>query len=407
MNLPATVQPLEEAILYPRSSGYIRAWKVDIGDVVKEGQLLAEIDVPEIEEQLAQAKAQVAQADAALIQAKANRGYSQTNLGRLDTLAPKGVASRQELDKAQAQSVVDDSSVEVAQANVNAQKANLGRIQQTLGFARITAPFAGTINARNIERGTLVSTTTMLYRLSQTDTVRVFVQMPQDAMAPSVRVDAPAQVSVREFPGRTFDGKVSRMASSLDATSRTMNTEIRVPNAKHELLGGMYATGCRHACPSPHRACGSSRPRQPVITDSRGIHVAVVENGKLRLAAVTVERDNGATMDIASGIKDSDKIVKIGTADLYDDRPVEVVPDTAPMPTASSQRGQAHHQRDARPMEALRHTLGRPRQAALTGLGRHGDVEGRERRAAAIVAEDDVHDMDQDRPTTAPSSRCR
>jgi multidrug efflux pump subunit AcrA (membrane-fusion protein) len=130
MTLPASVQALEEAVIYPRASGYIKTWKVDIGDAVKEGQLLADIDTPEVEQQLAQAKAQLAQAEAALVQAKANKGYSETNLQRLSALAPKGVTSQQELEKAQAQSVVDLSSVEVAQANVEAQKANIGRIQQ-------------------------------------------------------------------------------------------------------------------------------------------------------------------------------------------------------------------------------------------------------------------------------------
>jgi RND family efflux transporter MFP subunit len=333
MTLPASVQALEEAVIYPRASGYIKTWKVDIGDAVKEGQLLAEIDTPEIEQQLAQAKAQLSQAQAALVQARANKGYSETTLQRLNTLAPKGVASQQELEKAQAQSVVDQSSVEVAQANVDAQKANLGRIQQTLGFARVTAPFAGTINQRNIERGTLVSTSTPLFRLSQTDTVRVFIQMPQD-VAPSVRVDAPAQVSVREFPGRTFDGKVARTAAALDATSRTMQTEIRVPNEKHELLAGMYAQ-VAVTLPSPHRVW--ELPATAVMTDAGGVRVAIVENGKIHMSKVSVERDNGATIDIASGITDTDKIVKLGTAELFEGRVVDVAPD-APAPAASAKK---------------------------------------------------------------------
>lgn len=333
MSLPASVQPLEEAVIYARANGYIKAWKVDIGDAVKEGQLLAEIDTPEIEQQLAQAKAQLAQADAALVQAKANKGYSKTTLERLTALAPKGVTSQQELEKAQAQSLVDDSSVEVAQANVEAQKANLGRIQQTLGFARVTAPFAGTINQRNIERGSLVSMSTPLFRLSQTDTVRVFIQIPQD-VAPSVRLDAPAQVSVREFPGRTFEGKVARTAASLDATSRTMQTEIRVPNEKHELLGGMYATVAL-TFPSPHRVW--ELPATAVMSDANGVRVAIVENGKLRMSKVMVERDNGATMDISSGIADTDKIVKLATTELFDGRAVDVVPDLA-APASSAKK---------------------------------------------------------------------
>lgn len=331
MTLPASVQPLEEAVIYPRASGYIKTWKVDIGDAVKEGQLLADIDTPEVEQQLAQARAQLSQAEAALVQAKANKGYSKTTLERLSALAPKGVSSQQELEKAQAQAVVDDSAVEVAQANVEAQKANIGRIQQQLGFSRVTAPFSGTINQRNIERGTLVSMSTPLFRLSQTDTVRVFIQMPQD-VAPSVKVNAPAQVTVREFPGRIFEGKVARTAAALDAATRTMQTEIRVPNEKHELLAGMYAQ-VAVTLPSPHRVW--ELPATAVMTDANGVRVAVVENGKLRMAKVNVERDNGATMDISSGVQDTDKIVKLGTAELFDGRAVDVVPD-APAPASSA-----------------------------------------------------------------------
>jgi RND family efflux transporter MFP subunit len=197
----------------------------------------------------------------------------------------------------------------------------------------VTAPFAGTINQRNIERGTLVSTSTPLFRLSQTDTVRVFIQMPQD-VAPSVKVDAPAQVSVREFPGRTFEGKVARTAAALDPSSRTMQTEIRVPNEKHELLAGMYAQ-VAVTLPSPHRVW--ELPATAVLTDAGGVRVAIVENGKIHMSKVSVERDNGATMDISSGITDTDKIVKLGTAELFEGRAVDVVPD-APAPAASAKK---------------------------------------------------------------------
>ncbi|MBX3226746.1 MAG: efflux RND transporter periplasmic adaptor subunit [Labilithrix sp.] len=325
MTLPASVQPLEEATVYPRANGYVRTWKVDMGDAVKEGDLLAEIDTPEIDQQLAQARAQLAQAEAALVQAKANKGYAQTSLDRLNALAPKGVASQQELEKAKADAVVSDSSVEVAEANVAAMKANLGRIQQTASFSRVTAPFTGTVNMRGVERGSLVSPSTPLFKISQTDTVRVFIQVPQD-VAPSVRVDAPAQVTVREFAGRVFEGKVARTAASLDATSRTMNVEVRVPNPKRELLAGMYAQ-VAVTLPSPHRVW--ELPATAVMTDARGVRVAVVENGVLRLTPVRIERDNGATIDIASGIEENDRIVKIGNAELHDGRAVEVVPEAA------------------------------------------------------------------------------
>lgn len=323
LTLPGSVHALEEATLYPRASGYVRSWKVDIGDKVKERDLLAEIDTPEIDQQLAQARAQLAQAEAALVQAKANRGYSQTTLERYKELAPKGVTSQQELDKTKSQAVVDDANVEVAEANILAQKANIGRLVQMQAFSRIVAPFSGTITSRTVERGALVSPSTPLFKISQAETVRVLVHVPQD-VAPSVAIDQPAKVTLRELGGRTFEGKVARAAGALDPASRTMTTEVRVPNPKNELFSGMYAQVAL-TLPSPHRVW--ELPATAVMTDARGVRVAVVDaDNKLRLAKVTVERDNGATMELATGIEETDKIVKLGSADLVDGRQVEVVP---------------------------------------------------------------------------------
>jgi len=322
MSLPGSILALEETTLYPRANGYVRTWKVDIGDAVKEGTLLAEIDTPDAQQQLAQAEAQLAQAEAALAQAKANRAFAETNLQRYQALTPKGAASEQELDKAKSQFEVDTANVEVATANVAAQRANLRRLAQVQGFSRVVAPFAGTINARTIERGALVSPSTPLFKLSHTDTVRVLLQIPQD-VAPSVTVGAPAKVSVREFAGRAFEGKVARSAAALDPGSRTMTTEVRVPNEKHELLAGMYAQ-VAITLPSPHRVF--ELPASAVMTDARGVHVGVVENETIRLTPVIVERDNGATIEIASGIHETDTIVKLGNADVVDGRPVTVIP---------------------------------------------------------------------------------
>jgi membrane fusion protein, multidrug efflux system len=322
MELSGSIHALEEAVLYPRASGYVRTWKADIGDKVEEHALLAEIDTPEIEQQLAQARAQLAQAEAALVQAKANRGYSQTTLERYKELAPKGVASQQELDKTSSQAAVDVANVEVAEANIQAQKANIGRYVQMQGFSRIVAPFSGTIISRTIERGALVSPSTPLFKISQADTVRVVVQVPQD-LAATVATDQRAKVTVREYAGRTFEGKVARAAGALDPVSRTMTTEVRVSNPKHELLSGMYAQVAL-TLPSPHRVW--EVPATAVMTDAKGVRVAVVEQGKLRLVTVTIERDNGATIDIATGLKDGDKVVRLGGAELVDDRQVEVAP---------------------------------------------------------------------------------
>ena len=321
--LPGSVQALEETVVYPRSNGYVKKWLVDIGDKVKEGALLADIDQPEIDQQLDQARAQLLQAQAGLVQANANKEYSTTTLDRYKKLAPQGVASQQELDQKQAQSQVDEANVKVANASIEAQQANVRRLSQMKSWGQITAPFAGTVSSRTIERGALVSPTTPLFKISATDPVRVFVQVPQD-VATSVRNDVAGQVSVREYPGRVFEGKVARSAGSLDPTSRTMNTEVRVPNPKGELLAGMYATVAL-TLPSPHRVF--EIPATAVMNDAKGLRVAVVgPDQKLHLVTVVVERDTGPTIEISTGISEVDRVVKLSGSDMVEGRAVEIAP---------------------------------------------------------------------------------
>ena len=321
--LPGSVQPLEETVVYPRSNGYVSKWLVDIGDKVEANALLAEIDTPEIDQQLDQARAQLVQAQAGLVQSTANRDFSNTTLDRYKKLTPEGVASQQELDQKQAQSLVDEANVKVAQAAIEAQQANVRRLTQMKSFGHVTAPFAGTVNARMIERGALVSPTTALFKISAVDPVRVFVQVPQD-VAPSVRADVSAQVTVREYPGRTFEGKVARSSGSLDAATRTMNTEVRVPNPKGELFAGMYAQVAL-TLPSPHRVF--EVPSTAVMNDAKGLRVAVVTaDSTLKLVPVVVERDTGPTIEISTGITETDRVVKLGDAQLVDGRRVEIAP---------------------------------------------------------------------------------
>lgn len=323
LSLPGSVQALEETTVYSRASGYVRSWKADIGDPVAEGALLAEIDVPEVDQQLAQARAQLVQAEASLEQARANRVFSRTNLERYRELTPKGVSSQQDLDKSQAQSLVDEANVGVAEANIVAQKANVSRFVQMQGFSRISAPFAGTVNARLVERGALVSPSTPLFRVSQNETVRVYTQVPQD-MASSVAAGQPARVTLREFPGRAFEGTVARSAAALDPQSRTMTTEVRVPNPKRELLAGMYAQVAL-TLPSPHRTW--EVPATAIMTDAKGVRVAVVDpQNHLHLVPITIERDNGASMDVSSGITEDDRVVALASTELTEGREVEVTP---------------------------------------------------------------------------------
>ena len=328
MALPGTVEPLEETTVYPRASGYIRKWNVDIGDRVEEGAKLAEIDTPEVDQQLLQARAQMAQTEAAVVQAEANKNFAVTNLARYQQLAPAGVASQQELDQHQSQATVDEASVKVAKANLDAQRANVNRLLQLKSFAIVTAPFGGTVTARTIERGALVGAgnASPLFKIAAVDPVRIFVQVPQD-VAPSIRNDVAATLNVREFPGRKFEGRVARSSGALDRESRTMLTEVRVPNPKGELIAGMYGQ-VELTLPSPHHVY--ELPATALITDANGTRVAIVTpEEKLHLITVAVERDMGATIQIAAGITGTERIVKLAGAELREGRQVEV---TKPAP---------------------------------------------------------------------------
>jgi len=321
--LPGSVRALEETTIYPRANGYIGKWLVDIGDKVKEGQVMAEIETPELDQELDQARAQLAQATAGVTQADANREFSEANLERFKQLVPAGVASQQDLDKTQAQSVVDSASVKVAKSGVAVQQANIRRLLQLKSFARVIAPFAGTVTARNVERGSLVSSgnATPLFKVAILDPVRVFIQVPQDAAA-GVKNDLDAKVSVREYPGRAFEGKVARSSGALDQNTRTMLVEVRVPNPKNELLVGMYSE-VSLTLPSSHRVY--EVPATALLNDAKGLRLALVEpDSTLRLVPVTVERDTGATVLIASGIDADSRVVKLSSADMVDGKRVAV-----------------------------------------------------------------------------------
>jgi membrane fusion protein, multidrug efflux system len=323
LKLPGSVEPLEQTILYPRSQGYVKKWLVDLGAKVTEGQLLAEIDTPEIDAQLEQAKAQQAQAEADVTRAEANAGYSKSNYERYKQLTPAGLASQQDLDQHHAQQGVDEAAVTVAKATVAAQQANVRRLAQLKSFARVTAPFAGTIVARMVERGQLVNPgTTPLFKLASIETVRVLVQVPQD-VAPGVQTSKPAKVTVREFPATPFDGVVAHAAGALDDAARTMTVEVRVPNPEGKLLTGMYAEVAL-SLPTPHRLY--EVPVTALYSDARGTRVATVgADGHVQMRAVGIERDTGQTLQIATGLDGSEKIVKLANAGLTDGSSVEVI----------------------------------------------------------------------------------
>lgn len=321
--LPGSVQPLQETTIYPRASGYVRKWYFDIGDRVKTGDELTVIDTPEIDQQLKQARAQLAQAQASLLQAKANSAFSKADLKRFERLAPDGIASQQELDKGRAQAEVDAANVSVAQANIDAQLANVERLTQLKSYTRVLAPFDGIVTARTIEIGSLViaGNGSPLFKVTATDPVRVFVQVPQ-GLAPSVKSAMSALVHIREYPQRNFDGSIARTAGALDSTTRTMNTEVRVPNPKGELLTGMYAEVSLNLS-IPHKVY--EIPATALFNDAAGPRVAVVTNDdSIHLAPVVIERDSGPTIEIANGLDGSERIVKLTSAELTESRKVSI-----------------------------------------------------------------------------------
>ncbi len=323
LTLPGSVQPLEETTIYARASGYVRKWNADIGDKVKEGDVLAELETPELDQQIDQAKADLTRAEAGIVQAKANLAFAKQSLERAKNMVQNGVASQQELDQRQTETNVGEANVTVAVAAVDAQRANLRRLAQLKGFSRVLAPFAGTVTSRTVERGALVTagTGSPMFKVAAMDPVRVFVQVPQD-VAPSIRLELAAQVTVREFAGRTFDGKVAHAAGALDPATRTMTTEVRVPNPKSELLPGMYAQVAL-TLPTPHKVY--ELPATAILNDASGIRVATVTpEGTLKLVRVVIERDIGSTVQIASGLDGTERVVKLGSAELTEGRPVDV-----------------------------------------------------------------------------------
>lgn len=323
MRLPGSVQPLQETTVYPRASGYVREWKVDIGDRVAADDVLADIDTPELDQQLSQARAQLVQARAQVTQAQANRGFASASLRRYEALAPSGVASQQELEQRQAESSVAEANVTVANANVAAQEANVARLMELKSFARVRSPFAGTVNQRLIDKGSLVAPATPLFKVSDSRTVRVVLQVPQDA-AVAIRPDIHAEVTVREHGGRVFAGKVARSAGALDAATRTMTTEVRVPNEDGALLAGMYAQ-VAISLPVTHRVL--EVPASALVNDAKGLRVATVTpEGRIHLASVVVERDTGTILELASGLEEDARVVRLASADLVEGREVEVVP---------------------------------------------------------------------------------
>jgi len=293
LSLPAEIKAFTEAPVHARANGYLKRRLVDIGAAVEAGQLLAEIDTPELDQELARTRAELAQADAAL-------GLARITAARWAELLKTASVSEQEAAEKQADLALKSATVEAGRANVR-------RLEELQSFARVTAPFAGVITARNIDVGDLISATSgrQLFRLAQTRTLRVFVRVPQTA-ARSIAIGLSAELTLPELPGRVFAAKVARTAGAMEPGSRTLLTELEVDNAKGEILAGSYA---QVRFRELKQEAALTLPANTLIFRAEGPQVGVVNaDGKVELRQVELGRDFGPTIEILEGTSPGDRV---------------------------------------------------------------------------------------------------
>jgi RND family efflux transporter MFP subunit len=292
--LPAEVKPLVEAPIYARANGYLKHRLVDIGSHVKAGQLLAEIDAPELNQELERARGQLAQADAAL-------GLSRITAERWAGLLKTASVSEQENAEKQADFKLKTAFTESARAEVR-------RLQKLESFLRITAPFTGVITVRNIDSGDLIAAGSgrELFHLAQTGKLRIFVQIPQ-AMARSIRTGQAAEMTVSELPGRTFKPRVIRTAGVIASDSRTLLIELELNNPKDEIVAGGYA---QVRFTESKMEAALTVPANTVLFRAEGPEVGVVKaDGKVELRSVKLGRDFGQIIEVLAGVGPDDRAV--------------------------------------------------------------------------------------------------
>ena len=315
--LPSSVEAAQSTPIYPRVNGYVKRIVADIGARVKAGDLLAEIETPELDEQ-------VNAAQAALAQARANLKIAQTTSNRWQELGKNRVVAPQEVDERQ-------STLEARKADLTAGEANLERLERLRSFQKITAPFDGTVTQRHIEVGQLVTgdlndETRILYRVEQTQTLRAFINVPQSYYR-LVSVGQDVELAFKEVPGRTFAGKVVRTAGSLDSATRTLRTEIQIPNEKSELVPGLFAeVKFKVQRDEPPITV----PARALIIQTAGPQIATLSaDNQVKLASVVVGRDLGKTIELASGLTAGTRFVANPNDTLRDGTTVAAAPESA------------------------------------------------------------------------------
>jgi RND family efflux transporter MFP subunit len=307
--LPGAAQPFVNSPIYARTNGYLVKWYYDIGAKVKQGDLLATIDTPELDKQLEQARAD-------LETAKSNLALSKTTAARWQELVKTRSVSQQATDQA-----VDNFSA--TQASVNSYAANVRRLEDLVSFEKVYAPFDGVITVRNTDTGWLIdagggSPSKELFELAQTSTLRIFVAVPE-VYSRAARLGALATLTLDEFPNEAFRGKITRTSQSIDMASRTLNTEIDVDNANGRLLPGAYV----HAhLKLPAQTRSVIVPSNTLLFRSDGLRVGVVRNGHAELVPITIGVDYGGMVQVTSGLTSTDQVITSPSDSLIGGAPV-------------------------------------------------------------------------------------
>jgi RND family efflux transporter MFP subunit len=311
--LPGTTQAYTDSPIYARTNGYLKKWYFDIGAHVKQGQLLAVIESPEVDQQLAQGKQDLATA-------QANAKYAQTQATRYQDLVKSDAVTQQDTDNFTTQAASTTTQVKSAEANVS-------RLEQLVGFENIYAPFDGILTARNVDVGTLINSgagtanSGELFHMVAQNVLRIYVNVPQ-AYAYSTVPGVVAQLTLTEKQGSSYEGKIVRTAKAIDPTSRTLLVEVDVDNRKGELYPGAYM--------QVHFKLTNAHPSMiiPVSTlmfRSEGLRVAVVNNNIAKLVPIVIGRDDGRSVEVASGLQDSDEVIQNPPDSLIDGEQVHIV----------------------------------------------------------------------------------
>ena len=294
--LPGTARAFTDAPIYARASGYLKKWYADIGARVTQGQILAEIETPELDQQLRQARAGLENASATMEMAK-------TTAERWQTLLKRDAVSRQETDEK-----VSDYSAK--RAMVESNSANVKRLEDLQAFQKVTAPFDGIITARNTDIGALIDAgaggqARELFRLAAISKLRVFVSVPQ-AYAQAARPGTPTTISLEENPGKLYRGTLARTSNALDPSARTMLSEVEMDNPGGEVLPGAYVVVRLRV---GRQTSGMTIPANTLLFRAEGMQVAVVRDGRAELVSVTIGRDYGRSVEVVAGLQRTDAVI--------------------------------------------------------------------------------------------------